>query len=61
MPDITMCFGTGCPKKKTCYRYTAKPSFLQSYFDEPPLKPDGSCSYSWPTSPAPPSRQLPSE
>lgn len=32
MADITMCFGSGCPLKEQCYRYTAKPDEYQSYF-----------------------------
>ena len=31
MPDISMCQNDKCTKKDTCYRYTAKPSVLQSY------------------------------
>ena len=46
MPDITMCPGTGCPYKETCYRYTAKPSDWQSYFSIPPIK-DGKCDMYW--------------
>jgi hypothetical protein len=47
MPDITMCVGTDCPQKETCYRYTAKPSeYRQSYFSVPPIK-DGKCEYYW--------------
>lgn len=47
MPDITMCEGTGCPAKESCYRFTATPSeFRQSYFVEPPIK-DGKCEYYW--------------
>lgn len=26
MPDISMCKGTGCEKKDTCYRYRAVPN-----------------------------------
>ncbi|KKN58939.1 hypothetical protein LCGC14_0547420 [marine sediment metagenome] len=33
MPDITMCTGANCPLRKSCYRYMAKPSQRQSYFD----------------------------
>lgn len=37
MADITMCRGTKCPKKDTCFRYTATPdSQRQSYFIEAP-------------------------
>jgi hypothetical protein len=46
MPDITMCPGTNCPHKETCYRYTAKPSEYQSYFTEAPVK-DGKCDMYW--------------
>jgi len=31
MADITMCVGTKCSKKDTCYRFTAEPSSIQSY------------------------------
>ena len=48
MPDICMCFGMGCPEKETCYRYTAKPSEYQSYFEHPPYL-DGECEYYWKT------------
>lgn len=42
-----MCLGNDCPKKESCYRYTATPSkFRQSYFAEPPIK-DGKCDYYW--------------
>lgn len=47
MPDITMCVGTDCPQKETCYRYTAKPNeYRQSYFMEAPIK-DGKCDMYW--------------
>jgi hypothetical protein len=46
MPDITMCKGTDCPQKESCYRYTAKPSDWQSYFSVPPIK-DGKCDMYW--------------
>lgn len=46
-PDITMCKGTNCPYKETCFRFTAKPSeYMQSYFVEPPIK-DGKCEMYW--------------
>ena len=32
MTDITKCKDSDCPLKKTCYRYTAKVEFMQSYF-----------------------------
>lgn len=48
MPDITMCEGTNCPKKETCYRYKATPGkYRQSYFANPPIKDDGSCEHYW--------------
>jgi hypothetical protein len=32
MADISKCFGKNCPKKKTCYRYTAEANpYRQSY------------------------------
>jgi len=47
MPDITMCPGTNCPYKESCYRFTAKPSeYWQSYFTEPPFKGD-ECEMYW--------------
>ena len=47
MPDITMCLGTKCPYKESCYRFTAKPSeYMQSYFMKPPIK-DGKCEMYW--------------
>jgi hypothetical protein len=46
MPDITMCPGTNCPYKESCYRYTAKPNEYQSYFIEPPFK-DDDCKMYW--------------
>lgn len=48
MPDISMCNGNSCPKKDSCYRFTAKPSLLwQSYFMGTPYK-DNDCEYYWP-------------
>lgn len=33
VPDITMCKGTGCPLRNSCYRFTATPNeYRQSYF-----------------------------
>lgn len=47
MADITMCLGTGCPHKETCYRFTAKPSeYRQAYFMEAPIK-EGKCDMYW--------------
>jgi hypothetical protein len=49
MPDITMCSGTGCELKDTCYRHTAKPSDYQSWFLVVPYDPgvDDECEYYW--------------
>lgn len=46
MPDITKCSGDECPKKQSCYRYTAKASDYQSFFMTPPIK-DGECDHYW--------------
>lgn len=44
MADITMCVGTDCPKKESCYRYTAPVNkYRQSYFVDVPLKEDKTC------------------
>jgi hypothetical protein len=43
MPDISMCRGDGCPRKRECYRCRAVPSQRQSYFVTPPVRADGSC------------------
>ena len=45
MPDITMCEGADCPKKNSCYRYTAKASeYRQSFFINSPIK-NGKCEH----------------
>lgn len=31
-PDIAMCKGDGCDRRKECYRFTAIPSMRQTYF-----------------------------
>lgn len=47
MPDISMCKGTDCPLKETCYRFTAKPSeYRQAYFLTPPNDGD-KCEHYW--------------
>lgn len=47
MADITKCSGDGCPKKETCFRFTAETDPLrQSTFAEPPLE-DGVCKMYW--------------
>jgi len=43
MPDLAMCTGDGCPRRRECYRHRAVPSFHQPYHGTPPVKPDGSC------------------
>lgn len=47
--DISKCFGKDCPRKETCYRYTAKPSeYYQSYGSfEQNRNSDGDCGYYW--------------
>lgn len=46
--DITMCQGSGCPLKESCYRYTAiENKYRQSWFD-PQRKEDGSCDHYYP-------------
>jgi hypothetical protein len=50
MPDITMCQkeGNKCPDKEKCYRYTAHPSFRQSYSKFFVYKPiEGKCEFLW--------------
>lgn len=53
MPDISMCFGNGCPIKEDCYRFKAKPDKdYQSYFVDPPFNivesdEQPSCDYFW--------------
>jgi hypothetical protein len=48
MPDISMCEGTGCLIKETCYRYTAEPSIRQSYFRSPSyISSIEDCEYYW--------------
>ena len=46
MPDITKCWGTDCPLKEHCYRYTTKPDEYQWFFNEPPYK-DDKCDMFW--------------
>lgn len=51
MPDVTICPGTGCDKKKKCYRYMAKPDEdWQAVFVKAPVETiDGLqfCAYFW--------------
>ena len=47
MPDISMCKNKDCPKRKDCYRFTAKPDeFAQSYGNFKWKKGEG-CDYFW--------------
>ena len=43
MTDISKCDGEGCPRKDSCYRYTATSSTWQSWFSAPPGCEDGLC------------------
>lgn len=49
MPDITMCYGTDCPKAKECYRCTATPDKQrQAWFLITPYNEEnGECLYFW--------------
>lgn len=38
MADITMCRDQNCPVKEKCYRFTANPGMMQSYFLDIPGK-----------------------
>jgi hypothetical protein len=44
MPDITMCLGHGCRARNHCYRFSATPSQMQSYFVDVPGS-DKKCDY----------------
>ncbi len=46
MPDISMCHGTNCPLKETCYRYKAKPNERWQSYIQPPIEND-KCDYYW--------------
>lgn len=52
MADITMCLSETCPKKHTCYRYTASPNpFRQAYNNfYVPITPE-LCGWFWPINP----------
>lgn len=45
MPDIAMCQDKDCPKRLSCYRYTATPSQYQPYFAEKMVDKKGNCEY----------------
>ena len=49
MADIAMCKGTMCPKKETCYRFTAPVNeYRQSFFVAPPINMlTGECKEYW--------------
>lgn len=44
MPDIAMCRGDDCEQRNQCYRYTAMPAMLQTWFKTPPRF-NGRCDY----------------
>lgn len=61
MADITMCSGTSCWRKDTCYRHIAPVNeFRQAYFTTPPFKFDSvlSCDYFWPILPEKPLHEI---
>lgn len=45
-----MCPGGDCPNKSNCYRHTAKPSLMQTYFEVPPYDENSIelCDFYWP-------------
>ena len=47
MADISMCSGKGCELKDRCYRFTAKQSYMQSFFGTPPRTEIDKCTYFW--------------
>lgn len=49
MADITMCKGTNCKNRGTCYRFTAPVNeFRQSFFISIPLNEQtGQCDHFW--------------
>ena len=47
MPDISMCFGTGCPLKDQCVRFLSESDGEnQTYFLGVPFR-DGKCTFFW--------------
>jgi len=48
MPDIALCRDDKCPRRELCYRYTAKPSYWQSYFKGKPRDDYETCEYFMP-------------
>ena len=48
MPDITMCQEDKCPRRNSCYRYTARPDqYWQSYFAKKPCDDYATCREFW--------------
>ncbi len=50
MPDYTiytMCRDSQCPRCLTCWRFMARPHFMQSYFAESPRDDEDDCKYYW--------------
>ena len=45
MPDISKCFGKDCTLKESCYRYTSRADYYQSYADFKQI--NGECEYFW--------------
>lgn len=44
-----MCEGKGCPKKETCYRFTATPdTYWQAWFTATPTTENEECPYYYP-------------
>jgi hypothetical protein len=43
MPDIAMCRGDDCPRKRECYRHRAVPTMRRQSIMPPPVRADGSC------------------
>lgn len=43
-----MCKGVNCPVRWSCYRFTANPDYIQSYFSESPIDEETKeCNYFW--------------
>lgn len=48
MADISKCKGEDCPRKYTCYRFTAPSSeYRQAWLGINPLDDEGNCEYYW--------------
>lgn len=49
MADITMCRDDKCPRRGTCYRFSATAdNYRQSYFVTSPRQPGDICTWYWP-------------